>query len=116
MISHIIDNIYLGNMEDASHCDVYEIVDYIFDVRSGFMQDEESIFEPYYPMFANLLTSAKKLVKNNKVLFYCVAGQDRSPFFVASLLWWLEYYHTAERAYLAVKAKRPEIFLHYEWF
>lgn len=111
--SWIDSQLMVGDMIDASvRSETQKIdIDFLIDIRqwfygSGNAEPRENIKE--------MVQSLLELTKKHKVLIYCTAGIDRTPF-VAMLYCHFKYGWDYYKSYDYVKEKRPETFIHYEW-
>ena len=111
--SWIDSRIMVGDMIDASVREELQKlgIDMLVDIRIWFYGSGNA-----FPK-ENILEMAQELVKlseKHKILIYCTAGIDRTPF-VAMLYCHFKYGWDYYKAYDYVKEKRPETFIHYEW-
>lgn len=115
MINHILGNIYIGDDRDTSKKNLKRLeITAMLDLRELHIDeklDEDAILEVKE---ATVLLEVL-LRRENKVLVYCHAGIDRSPFVVAHYLYRIAGY-SIQDAYDLMKHHRPQTIQHWEWF
>jgi len=113
MISWIDDYLAIGDDSDSMKHQALRSagVDLIVDIRNLFYGDED---EPTLKTkrIAKLLGELSQ--QGFKILIYCHAGIDRSPF-IGMLYLCYKYDIDYAKAYAWVKEKRPQIVEHWEW-
>lgn len=111
--SWIDSQLMVGDMIDANiRSETQKIgIDFLIDIRQWFYGSGEA--EPRENI-TEMVETLLEITKKYKVLIYCTAGIDRTPF-VAMLYCHLKYGWDYYKSYDYVKEKRPETFIHYEW-
>jgi len=112
MISWITSQLAIADLTDMLH-HAYDTVTVIVDARSyfGYLNRDDEL--------GNIRDAVSLITRNireleRKVIVFCDAGMDRSPFIVAKTLCELEHIDLND-AYTLIKKKRPCVQEHYEW-
>jgi protein-tyrosine phosphatase len=108
----ITSSLAIGDLDDANSTAGYirRNVHLKIDVRDAF-SDEEPIPEK----INDLVDLIQENIDNGlRVMIYCQAGMDRSPFVAASYLVKTENLSYAD-AYTFVQKERPQTITHFEW-
>lgn len=113
MINHIWGNIYIGDDRDASSFKLRKNFNGLLDLR-GLHIDLKLDCEAMYQVL-HAVSHLSRFHRNGKVLCFCHAGMDRSPFVVALWLHLTQGYNFGV-AYDFVKDRRPQTVQHFEWY
>lgn len=114
MLQHVIDNIWIGDWQEASHH--WREFDKIFTVA----KDSPFMGDYYYPMIDGPYSENQRLLyraifdlfayrsKNNgNVLVHCVSGFSRSTTVIAGYMIKKGFVHTVEDSLEYIKSIRP---------
>ena len=115
MISWINERLAIADFVDVLH-HTYDTDTVLVDARAYFgycnrinRKGSANIYDAVSLIVRNILETQKK------VIVFCDAGMDRSPFIVALALCELCDDYTIEDAYKLIKEKRNYIIEHWEW-
>lgn len=101
----------LQDLDDVDH--VRRVIHEKIDVRDAF-----DILHPHNPIpskINDLVDRIQDFIDEGlRVMIYCTAGMDRSPFVAATYLVKTEHLSYGD-AYVRVKRERPQTITHFEW-
>ncbi len=112
-INWVDSNLAIGDIADVTLRDQLRQhgIEMIIDIRLYFTGSGDT---PPLPSIWKAANEVLKLSETNKILIYCQAGIDRSPFF-AMLYYKLKHGCDYPEAYDYIQQKRPQTIQHWEW-